>query len=309
MIDITNIQLNKLFMIFFNKFNNKIDISSIQHFLIFTMNNIYLIDKLLILSSRCLQNINKKESFLIQKINNIKNKIYNKNNEILFLYNSLSQNKENNNEIKFSLLKKIYNKKIDYNLKNNLDIYQLDTIQLDNLELTNIFENYNIDSNYLGYKKINIGFDNFYNLHSYRYINSNLPFNLLMYIDELDQIIIKIGDTKKYKYINSKLYKVYNTYDTENKHNSILCNNNIKELNKKCYSDNCKYYHDYILGYTDNYHKNRYFSLNPIVFNCPTFKDGSQVKENIKKINWYDAINLYQSSLSNLLIACIHSTN
>ena len=45
MIDITNIQLNKLFMIFFNKFNNKIDISSIQHFLIFTMNNIYLIDK------------------------------------------------------------------------------------------------------------------------------------------------------------------------------------------------------------------------------------------------------------------------
>ena len=31
------------------------------------------------------------------------------------------------------------------------------------------------------------------------------------------------------------------------------------------------------------------------------------LRQNFKKINWHNAINLYQSSLSNILIACIHS--
>jgi len=105
---------------------------------------------------------------------------------------------------------------------------------------------------------------------------------------------------------------LYRTYDIKNKINndrSILCNNNIKSLNKKCQNGiDCKYYHDIILGYEDNYHKDRQFSYNPIIYNCVSFKDGLQVKENIQKINWIDAINLYQSNLSCILIACIHAS-
>jgi hypothetical protein len=62
-----------------------------------------------------------------------------------------------------------------------------------------------------------------------------------------------------------------------------------------------------ILGYTDNYTKHRKFSNNPIVYNCADFKNGKNVKKNIKNIKWIDAINVYQFNLSCLLIGCIHS--
>lgn len=326
MIDLndSNTTLNNIFVIFFNFLSKysindiSIDNSSIiiiiKLLLLFCINNIYLINKLLDKIYKILKNIHDVEEYLYTKIDNISTSLKNKNNEILILYNEISKKEiKNNNYIQFLLYKKknFNHKKIS----SNLDIYTLDNLDLliDNQNIIDPLINYNKDNNFLGYQKINIGFNNFYNLHSYQYLKSNLPLNLLIYVQELDQVIIKIGNANNYKYINSKLYKVYNTFDThntnyfnENKFNSILCNNNIKKLNKKCYSENCKYYHDYILGYSDNYHKIRYFSSNPIVYNCPSFKDGSKIKEN-KKILWHNAINLYQSSLSNILLGCIHA--
>ena len=132
---------------------------------------------------------------------------------------------------------------------------------------------------------------------------------MIVYVKEINQIVIKIGNEKKFQYINSKLYKTYNIANKTDNGRSILCNNNIKKLNKKCLNGiNCKYYHDIILGYKDNFHNNRQFSCNPIIYNCVNFKDGEYVKENIKKIDWHDAINLYQSNLSCLLIACMHAS-
>jgi hypothetical protein len=324
-----NIQLNNIFVIFFNILstflNNRISINNILEYetstivikiiLLFSINNIYLLNKLIIKIKEVLSITKYRQDYLLNKINNIEKILNNKNTEILDLYNILSQ-KEVITINSIPLLKKInYNttKKIQI----NLDIYPIDNLELSLIDDNNFIDpllNYNKNSNYLGFKNISIGFNNYYNLHCYQYLKPNLPLNLLLYVQEVDQVIIKIGNNKQYKYVNSKLYKVYNTYDStslnyfnENKFNSILCNNNIKELNKKCYSDNCKYYHDYILGYADNFHKTRYYSSNPIVYNCPSFKDGSKIKENVKKIPWYNAINLYQSSLSNLLLGCIHS--
>jgi len=319
-----NIQLNNIFVIFFNillgfltndnnlEYESSIEI--IQILLLFCINNIYLLNKLLINIKEVINVTKNKQEYLFNKITNIEQILNTKNIEILSLYNTFSK-KEDKNIKTISLLKKI-NYNVTKKLQSNLDIYSIDNLDfLDNNDTCiDPLINYNKDNNYIGFKKISIGFNNHYNLHTYQYLKPNLPLNLLLYVKELDQVIIKIGNNYQYKYVNSKLYKVYNTYDSnsinyfnENKYNSILCNNNIKELNKKCYSENCKYYHDYILGYNDNYHRTRYFSSNPIVYNCPSFKDGSKVKENIKKIPWYNAINLYQSSLSNLLIGCIHS--
>lgn len=324
-----NIQLNNIFMIFFNILstflNNSISINNtleyetstivIKIILLFSINNIYLLNKLIVKIKEVLSITKYRQDYLINKINNIEKILNNKNTEILDLYNTVSQKKV----ITINSIPLL--KKINYNttkkIQTNLDIYPIDNLEfnsVDDNDFTDPLLNYNKDSNYTGFKKISIGFNNYYYLHSYQYLKPNLPLNLLLYVQEVDQVIIKIGNNKQYKYVNSKLYKVYNTYDStslnyfnENKFNSILCNNNIKELNKKCYSENCKYYHDYILGYTDNYHKTRYYSSNPIVYNCPSFKDGSKIKENIKKIPWYNAINLYQSSLSNLLLGCVHS--
>lgn len=313
-----NTNLNNIYMIFFNLLSTFLstDLSIyntsnllIKLLLLFCINNIYLINKLIIKIKDVIDLTKNKQEYINNRIKNIENLLYNKNIEILSLYNALSKKEEKNINY-IPLLKKLT---FNINKKNicNLDLYPLDEIDLSINNIIDPLINYNKDSNYIGFKKIHIGFNHYYDLHSYHYLNSNLPLNLLLYIQELDQVIIKVGNNKNYKYINSKLYKVYDsqniTYFNENKFNSILCNNNIKELNKKCYTDNCKYYHDYILGYSDNYHKTRYFSSNPIVFNCPSFKDGSKLKDNIKKIPWYGAINLYQSSLSNILISCIHS--
>ena len=147
-----------------------------------------------------------------------------------------------------------------------------------------------------------------YKLHIYETLESDIPLNLLVYVKKIDQIVIKVGSEHNFKFINSKLYRTYDMKNKINNDRSILCNNNIKELNKKCQNGiNCKYYHDIILGYEDNYHIDRQFSYNPIIYNCVSFKDGLHAKENIKKINWYDAINLYQSSLSCILIGCLHA--
>lgn len=186
----------------------------------------------------------------------------------------------------------------------NLEINSINDI-IDSI--TNI-NDYNY--NKAPYEYINIGFDNMYKLHIYDDLNCDIPFNLLVYIKSIDQVVIKIGNEYKYKYINSKLYRTYDVINKSNNDRSILCNNNIKELNKKCINGkDCKYYHDIILGYDDNNHQNRQFSYNPIIYNCISFKDGFYVKENIKKINWHDAINLYQSNLSCILIGCMHSMN
>ena len=324
-----NIQLNNIFVIFFNILstflNNSISINNtleyetstivIKIILLFSINNIYLLNKLIVKIKEVMTITKYRRDYLLNKINNIEKILNNKNTEILDLYNTLSQ-KEVITMNSIPLLKKI-NYNTSKKIQKNLDIYPIDNLDLSFIDDNNLIDpllNYNKDSNYIGFQKISIGFNNNYNLHCYQHLKPTLPLNLLLYVQEVDQVIIKIGNNKQYKYINSKLYKVYNAYDStslnyfnENKFNSILCNNNIKELNKKCYSDNCKYYHDYIIGYTDNYHKTRYYSSNPIVYNCPSFKDGSKIKENIKKIPWYNAINLYQSSLSNILLGCIHS--
>ena len=191
-------------------------------------------------------------------------------------------------------------------ITNNINL-EIDSIECIIDSIANI-NDYNY--NQAPYEYVNIGFDNMYKLHIYDDLNCNIPFNLLVYIKSIDQVVIKIGNEYKYKYINSKLYRTYDVKNKSNNDRSILCNNNIKELNKKCINGkDCKYYHDIILGYYDNYHINRQFSYNPIIYNCISFKDGFYVKENIKKINWYDAINLYQSNLSCILISCMHSMN
>ncbi len=325
-------------MIDFNKYNNKLnDIFSffnillqnidtytnfnyidnlITYTLLFCINNIYLLNKLQKIINQKLQSYKLNKKQYIQKIQDIENSLENLNSNIIKSYNEISIKPKE--KLELNLLKHVeYNKEynnIEFNnhnnTNNNLELYNL--YDIDNLLTSSnnseYYKFYKNDDNFIDYKYINIGYGNYYKLNCYKYLKDTLPFNLLIYIQELDQIVIKIGDDKHYKYINSKLYKVYNSKNEKNINNkSIICNNNIKELNKKCYIDNCKYYHDYIIGYKDNYHKDRQFSSNPIVFNCNDFKDGSKIKENLKKIEWYDAINLYQASLSTLLIGCIHS--
>ncbi len=322
MIEYINIKfhLNKLFYYLDVILIEKIKINSLLEnnnailslLLTFIINNLFLLDKLLIKINNkiYISNLNKKK--YIKNINDLKYNILNKNNKILQIYNNYSINKSN------SIIINLINKNLkpkDFNLNNNNNLDNLDTYNLENIDLLldsseknkndYIFSN---DSNYLYYKYIDIGFKNSYKLHCYNKLKYNLPFNLLLYVLELNQVIIKIGDDKNYKYINSKLYPVYINNNINNK-KSILCNNNIKELNKKCMIHDCSFYHDSILGYIDNSDNDRQFSYNPIVYNCINFKDGREVKENIQKIKWYNAITLYQSSLSNILIGCIHSLN
>jgi len=346
-----NNNLHNLFSFFNNNIlniNNKDNFdyinNVIQYILLFCINNIYLLNKLLINVNILIHNSIANKKKYIDKLKKIENSINNINTNIIDSYNKISIKKTDDIIITLKFNNIIYNSNntnnTNYNSNddnntnldtnnystnnystnnystnnystNNLDLYSLSNI--DNL-INNNNNNYNFlkvykkDDNFIDYKYINIGFGNYYKLCCYKYLKSSLPFNLLMHIQELDQIVIKVGDESNYKYINSKLFKVYTTKNEQIINNkSILCNNNIKELNKKCYIDNCKYYHDYIIGYKDNYHKDRQFSSNPIVYNCSNFKDGTKVKENIKNIEWYEAINLYQSSLSNLLIGCVHS--
>lgn len=271
--------------------------------ILFCINNIFLLNKLINLLKIKIYELKDNKKKILSKIIDIEYNLTNLNTNLLESYNKLSI--KENNLINIELIQ--HNLNFVINTDNNLELYKIDNIDtLINNNNDNIF-NFLNDDNYIEYNYIDLGFNNFYKVHCFNKLIYTLPFNLLIYIYEINQIVIKIGHKDKYQYINSKLYPVYFYNDKNINNNSIICNNNIKTLNKKCHLENCKFYHDYIIGYKDNYHKNRKFSSNPIVYNCPDFKDGSKVKNNIKKIKWYDAINLYQSSLSNILIACLHS--
>lgn len=286
----------------------------IIYILLFCINNIYLLNKLLYLIEFIIKY--NKEHILI-KIERIEQKIESLDLRIVNIFNNTYLKKNilnNDNKLNILLIKdkNQFNTSHTY-IDTNLEIYEIlnidNHIKNINLNYDNIFNNMS-NNNYIGLQNINIGFNNYYQLHSFRYVSDELPFNILIYINDIEQIVIKIGNKYKYKFINSKLYKVYNNTDTINnthKYKSILCNNNIKNNNTKCVNINCKYYHDYFIGHPDNFDNNRTFSSNPVVYNCNNFKDGSLVKMNIKKIYWHQAINIYQSSLSNLLIACMHS--
>jgi hypothetical protein len=251
-----------------------------------------------------------------KQINNILVELNGNSHEIIDKYNSIYLN---NKTIKFKDILKNYS----FNSRNNNKIMNSNIVYTNvNLEILDISSIDNINKiimpdesknsnniNSIDYNLVDIGFNNLYKLHIFNSLNDNIPFNLLVFVKEINQIVIKIGNEKKFQYINSRLYKTYNLSNKTDNDRSILCNNNIKKLNKKCLNGvNCKYYHDIIIGYKDNFHKNRQFSCNPIIYNCVNFKDGEYVEENVKKIEWHDAINLYQSSLSCILIACIHST-
>lgn len=232
---------------------------------------------------------------------------------LLKLYNNQYDIKEKYTYLK--LLENVSNYKsktyINNNInfiKDNIEIYDIeDLLNSPTIELNSTC-NAEVHKNKIQYEYVDIGFNNMYKLHIYNDLEDNIPFNLLVYVKKIDQVVIKVGNDNSYKFINSKLYRTYDIKNKINNDRSILCNNNIKALNKKCQNGiECKYYHDIILGYEDNYHFDRQFSFNPIIYNCVSFKDGPYVKENTKKINWHDAINLYQSNLSCILIACIHS--
>lgn len=199
------------------------------------------------------------------------------------------------------------------NIKDNVNLELIDIdllINSKNNRLDNLDDLDDFINNKIPYEYVNIGFNNMYKLHIYNNLTEDIPFNLLVYVKNIDQVVIKVGNENKYKYINSKLYRTYDIKNKNNNDRSILCNNNIKSLNKKCQNGkDCRYYHDIIIGYEDNAHTNRQFSYNPIIYNCMTFKDGFYVQDNTKKINWVDAINLYQSNLSCILIGCIHAIN
>ncbi len=175
-----------------------------------------------------------------------------------------------------------------------------------------------------------LGFNNKYTTYSIISIDerniNRVPFDILLYDKSINQIVIKLGNDDNYALVNTKLCRVYppGRQTVSDNSRSIICNNNIqykywlppcKEVDRKnkCDVNTCRYYHDPFLGDKTSSHKDRQFSNNPIVFssnkNSPVhnFKSGEFVKENVKKTKWYEAITLYQSSLSNLLIACIHA--
>jgi len=303
--------INIIFNFFYSSLNN-INIYNIYKneeiiniIFIFLLNVLYLIKKLLIQLEEFIIKHQLYKKKYNEKIENILNDIDINNQQISKIYNEFTNNLESKN-----------NKNIHINNNINLNYDKNKTINLNLISINELLEtidNSNISmlefdkNNYVKYDYVDLGFNNLYKLHIFKNINENIPFNLLVYIIEIDQIVIKVGDNKKYRFINSKIYKTYDIKLNNDNSRSILCNNNIKELNKKCNNYNCSYYHDYILGYQDNYHLDRQFSNNPIVFNCSNFKDGSKINENAKNIDWYNAINLYQFNLSCILLGCIHS--
>ncbi len=155
-------------------------------------------------------------------------------------------------------------------------------------------------------KMVNIGFDNYYPFDQIESVSIKTPMNTLLYDKQTHHIIIKVGSMNKYKIINTQLCNVYTSKSTDNSR-SIICNNNLVSKGLRCYNSSCKYYHDPYLGYKDNAHPARQYSNCPIVYSKPDFKSGSTISHNAKKVNWPEAITLYQSSLNNILLACIHA--
>ncbi len=154
-------------------------------------------------------------------------------------------------------------------------------------------------------ERVDVGYGNTYVMHTVKEVNAQTPFDVLLFDKRTKQIIIRLGNESKSRIVNARLSNVYK--QTEDNSRSIICNNNISEKNLYCYNTACKYYHDPYLGYLSNMHQDRQFASCPIVFNCQDFKSGAGVKKNIQAVEWTDSITLYQSSLCNLLIACLHS--
>ena len=174
-----NIQLNNIFVIFFNILstflNNTISINNtleyetstivIKIILLFSINNIYLLNKLIVKIKEVMTITKYRRDYLLNKINNIEKILNNKNTEILDLYNTLSQ-KEVITMNSIPLLKKI-NYNTSKKIQKNLDIYPIDNLDLSFIDDNNLIDpllNYNKDSNYIGFQKISIGFNNHYNL-------------------------------------------------------------------------------------------------------------------------------------------------
>lgn len=158
---------------------------------------------------------------------------------------------------------------------------------------------------YLPQEIVDIGFGNTYMMHAIKSSKEHFPFDTLVFDKQTSQVIIKLGDNSKNKIVNAKLSNVYK--QAEDNARSIICNNNIRSKKLYCHNSLCKYYHDPYIGYVDNMHSSRQFANCPIVFNCPDFKSGACVKKNTKSVDWIDSITLYQSSLCNILIACVHA--
>lgn len=173
--------------------------------------------------------------------------------------------------------------------------------------------------NKLRMEEVDLGFNNIYTTYCIDSIDDTnihkIPFDTLIFDKSIEQIIIKLGNIHKYKIVNTRLCKVYSYKNNSDNFRSIICNNIRKKTNQSqeiiCNLKNCKYYHDPFLGSKNNFHKIRQYSSNPVVFmnNTPMydFKSGECVAKNTEQVPWVDAITLYQSSLANLLIACIHS--
>lgn len=176
----------------------------------------------------------------------------------------------------------------------------------------------NIQNN-LCMEEVDLGFGNMYTTYCINSIDDTnihkIPFDTLIFDKSIEQIVIKLGNVNKYKIVNTKLCKVYSYKNNSDNFRSIICNNIKKKPIQSqeiiCNLKNCKYYHDPFLGNKTNFHKNRQYSSNPVVFinNTPVydFKSGEYVNKNTERVSWIEAITLYQSSLANLLIACIHS--
>lgn len=189
------------------------------------------------------------------------------------------------------------------NDSDNLDIIDDKTI------ITSINKKKEYDTIILPKKQlVNIGYDNYYELPVFNYLSNSIPLNTIVYVEEIKSVIIKVGNQNKFKYINATIGRVPENTIDKNNQRSIICNNNIIKYNKKCINGHkCTYYHDPIIGFSDIAHYERQYSHNPLIYNCSNFKDGKYIKENVKKINWEEGLNLYQTSFAWVLLGLIHS--
>jgi hypothetical protein len=250
------------------------------------------------------------------QINKIIETLNLKKNEVKGISTQLQNSKYliSNNFIKVEDKTKSY---IKANSKSNLDIEEDESLEKwigkeFNVEKRRKY----ISSEIIPEEEVDLGFGNTYIMKTIESLDKTnidyIPYDTLIYDKHTSQVVIKIGNGQSFRIINSKLCKVYYGKSSNDNTRSIICNNIINS-NANCNTKTCNYYHDPYLGKYDDFHTERQFSNNPIVFSnkdnnvCHTFKSGDCVKDNVKKIDWHDAITLYQSSLSNILISCIHS--
>jgi hypothetical protein len=223
----------------------------------------------------------------------------------------------------------------------------------DNALLSDTHCRHSDTSNFIGMLERDVGYGNMYTLATYRTLSESIPLNVLVFVVDLEQVVMRLGSKSHSRFVNSRLYKttqsmqsppltlsqrentrgvshtiptgehaqcvkpqgdthisnLSNLTTTGKLHNfrSIICNNNLQSKRRRCQNRQCSYYHDPILGYRDNAHTDRQFPNNPMVARCHSFKSGDSVKKNVQSVDWTEAINIYQSALSNLLIAAVHA--